>query len=1346
MGGAARRARPAPAPPAPALLALEGEPRRDESRHDASGKAAGVETDTAVFRDLLDLMPDGIIVHVPGGEILFANTAAAEMMGVPHPGELLGRLVPDFHSAETREEITRMLGDLDASGLPSARREVQFHRVDGSKTTIETASLPIVYQGMQARLSVARDISEHMRVEEELRESEERFKAFMDYSPVVAFIKDDEHRYLYGNLAKTKFFGMDPDNPAGYDETESMPPEAVRKIQEDDKAVLESGNPLETFEKVPTVDGGLRSFWVYKFPFRGRHGRRLLGGIMVDLTDREKAEETNRLIQEKLRQSVDRFELIARATNDAVWEYHPASGETWWNERLLQLFGDGSPGMKPSLEAWSGRIHPDDKDRVMDSFRKISQGGADTWVREYRYLRSDGGVGHIYERGYVRRGEGGAPEAMLGAMLDITELKRAEAALRENEARLRLLLDQIPALLWSTDAEQRLTSLTGAGLGPLGLKPEELQGRPVSDLAPSAGSHALAGEAHARALGGASMTYHAEWMARVYECHVEPLRSREGAITGTVGFALDITEKRGAEQALRESEERYRRLVELSPDVITVLVDGRVEFANQAALEFLGMDHFGEILGRPALEFFHPDSRQRVLERQVILNAGAAVPPLELKFLRKNGTMVEAESRASPFQFRGKRAALVVIRDITERKRAEAALRGSEEHYRLLFRSNPQPMWVFDMETLRFLDVNDAAQAQYGFSRGEFLAMTIKEIRPPEDIPFLMQKGGKLVMDRESRGVWRHRKKDGALIQVEVLAHRIEFAGRPAAIVLANDITEKIQALDKLRHSEERYRTLAKVSPVGLFRTDLRGMYTYVNERCCLITGFTPEQNEGYGWVRSLHPDDRERVLQEWGKAVALGQPFQSEYRLLGPEGVATWVLGKALPDRGPEGNIIGFVGTLTDITERKQAETLLAGQKRTLGMVASGWPMHEVFEGLVQYVERESAGAAGCLMLIEPDGTRLSCRSAPSLMVSLRKALEGLPLGPRGGAPGAAAEARERVTVADLSGDGQWEWARAEVLDNGFRACTAVPILGSNDQALGAFAFFYHAAGEPPAYDLKLMETAADLAGITIERRRQEDVSRKNRELSEENRRILEASRMKNEFLASMSHELRTPLNAIIGFSQLLIDGRVGSLTHKQEEYLGDILDGGMHLLRLINDVLDLAKIESGKMHLHLEPFPVTQAIREVCDILLPMAMEKAVTLRIAAELEPDLAMLDGQKFKQVLYNLVSNAIKFSLQGGEVIVAAERGENDLGAVGLLLAVTDHGIGIKPEDLGRLFQEFQQLDTGAARHYPGSGLGLVITKKLVELHRGTVGVESAPGQGSVFTAFFPEPDPKPGKE
>jgi PAS domain S-box-containing protein len=230
----------------------------------------------------------------------------------------------------------------------------------------------------------------------------------------------------------------------------------------------------------------------------------------------------------------------------------------------------------------------------------------------------------------------------------------------------------------------------------------------------------------------------------------------------------------------------------------------------------------------------------------------------------------------------------------------------------------------------------------------------------------------------------------------------------------------------------------------------------------------------------------------------------------------------------------------------------------------------------------------------------------------------------------------------------------------------------------------------------------------------------------------LQEANRLKSEFLAKMSHELRTPLNGIIGFSEFLIDEKPGPINGKQKEYLTDVLNSGRHLLQLINDVLDLSKVEAGRMEVTPETFQLKDAIDEVCSVLSPMVRQKNLTLRKNISPPGQAVTLDLQKFKQVLYNLLSNAVKFTGEGGkvEVIVTARD-------AAVQLQVADTGIGINPQDLGKLFVEFQQLDSSVARRYHGTGLGLALTRKIVEFQRGSVQVKSAPGKGSVFTVVLP---------
>jgi PAS domain S-box-containing protein len=231
----------------------------------------------------------------------------------------------------------------------------------------------------------------------------------------------------------------------------------------------------------------------------------------------------------------------------------------------------------------------------------------------------------------------------------------------------------------------------------------------------------------------------------------------------------------------------------------------------------------------------------------------------------------------------------------------------------------------------------------------------------------------------------------------------------------------------------------------------------------------------------------------------------------------------------------------------------------------------------------------------------------------------------------------------------------------------------------------------------------------------------------------LQEANRLKSEFLANMSHELRTPLNGILGFSELLFDDRFGPLTAKQREYVGDINDCGQHLLQLINDVLDLSKVEAGRMEVHAEPFSPDVAIASVYTVVGPLARRKQVRLHPPLESGIAQVTLDPQKFKQVLLNLLSNAIKFTDPGGHVRLVLE----PEGAAQVRIAVEDTGIGIAEADIPRLFEVFSQLDSSPARRHEGSGLGLALTRKLVELMDGHIAVRSSLGAGSTFTVTLP---------
>lgn len=292
----------------------------------------------------------------------------------------------------------------------------------------------------------------------------------------------------------------------------------------------------------------------------------------------------------------------------------------------------------------------------------------------------------------------------------------------------------------------------------------------------------------------------------------------------------------------------------------------------------------------------------------------------------------------------------------------------------------------------------------------------------------------------------------------------------------------------------------------------------------------------------------------------------------------------------------------------------------------------------------------------------------------------------------------------------------------------------------------FYRKNGDrlPVVLGMVLLDGPNTMVGFVLDRTAQKTAEEKirdytlalegaNRELALAKQQAEQTSQFKSSFLANMSHELRTPLNSIIGFAELLYDGHVQPDMPEHHEFLGDILTSGRHLLQLINDVLDLSKVEAGKLEFHPEQVELSRLIGEVLTVLRPLASRKQI--RVETALDPQLkeVFLDAARLKQVLYNYLSNAIKFTPTNGRILVRTQTE----GVSEFRLTVEDTGVGIAPEDVGRLFTEFEQLDAGTAKKHGGTGLGLALTKRLVESQGGSIGVTSVLGEGSSFRATLP---------
>jgi signal transduction histidine kinase len=328
--------------------------------------------------------------------------------------------------------------------------------------------------------------------------------------------------------------------------------------------------------------------------------------------------------------------------------------------------------------------------------------------------------------------------------------------------------------------------------------------------------------------------------------------------------------------------------------------------------------------------------------------------------------------------------------------------------------------------------------------------------------------------------------------------------------------------------------------------------------------------------------------------------------------------------------------------------------------------------------------------------------------------------------------------------------------LDYTMRTVAIVP-LRSAGLVIGTVSVYNRRDGRPFSdHDLQILETLGDQVVVGLDRASVLEESRRNeRALAAKNTELLRANRLKSEFLANMSHELRTPLNAIIGFSDLILSEGVGEVTPQQREFLEAVLRNGRHLLELINGILDLSKIEAGRMSLSLAPTDLREAITGAVADTASLRTAKKQDVWLELDDRPLNVVADGVRVRQVLFNLLSNASKFTGEGGTIILSALSTRAPLAAPAdragdqrklvtkdvVWVSVADTGIGIAPHEMSLLFQEFSQVDSSASRQAQGTGLGLALSKKLVEMHGGTIGAESLPGRGSTFWFILPAEGP-----
>jgi PAS domain S-box-containing protein len=631
------------------------------------------------------------------------------------------------------------------------------------------------------------------------------------------------------------------------------------------------------------------------------------------------------------------------------------------------------------------------------------------------------------------------------------------------------------------------------------------------------------------------------------------------------------------------------------------------------------------------------------------------------------------------------------IRDVSQMVAQQEILAASESRFRRIAESAPVGVFRADHRGL-LTYINSAWASKAGMSADEMLGngwmKAITDLSAFAGQPAWTDfKPGEI-----RRRTVGFRTVDGSDLFMEIVTSaEFDSTGNLLGFVgVAVDITRQKIANEQLADSERRFHALASLSPAGIFRTDIHGDYKYVNSAWMSLAGQEESAWEEKGWIDAIHSEDRQDIMAKWSGAVAVAGEFRSEFRFRRMDGSIAWVDALARPETDDAGNVVGFVGVVIDITERRQALEELARRDKELSLLAVN-ATDGIFRLSLDGICKYASPSAHNLLSVPADsliGANLITGFHPDERVDVEAAFEALRAGTCDDI--LVAYRSERIGCP-----GQYIWLEAN--------CGLVR----------------NAAHEP-------LEIIASIRNISV-RKALEDALHIARNRAEA------AVEARSAFMANMSHEIRTPMNGVLGFTDVLL---AGELTEKQRRQVEMIAESGRAMLRLLNDILDMSKIEAGQMTYAPSDVDLHHVLNSVTRMLQPSAEAKEIELDIfVAPTLPQQIVTDPLRFRQILLNLLSNAIKFT-DHGQVHITAHRHEDD-GRSCLQVSIKDSGIGMAADRLEAIFAPFMQAEIDTSQRFGGTGLGLSISQELARLLGGKISVVSEEGVGTTFTLTLP---------
>jgi two-component system, sensor histidine kinase and response regulator len=1186
-------------------------------------------------------------------------------------------------------------------------------------------------------LGTATDITTWKRASQAPRESERRMLLAMDSVGDGVWDWDmSRDRVYYSPRWKALLGYADEEIGETLDEWRRlMLPEDGERTMAAVQRHIKTGAPFEVEFRALCKDGSVK--WLLgrgKVTARDQAGSPLrMIGTNTDISERKQAEQA-------LQWKTAFLEAQVRSSLDGILVVDNHGRKILQNERMTQL--------------WQipDEIANDENDEAQVAFAANQTRHPDQVLAKVRYLYAHPDEvshdeielvnGTVLERySSPVRGPEGTHYGRIWTFHDITERKRVEETMRSSRQMLQTVLDHFPGVVFWKDRHSTYAGCNRAFALAAGLsEPEQIVGKTdfILPWANTEAAHYVADDRQVMEQGIAKLgiietQLKANGQTSWFDTNKVPLRSQNGEVIGVLGTSIDVTERKLAEEELRRHRDNLEELVAertaelgLSQRLIQSVIDecpaivfvkdlqGRFVLTNRAYERFFELPR-GAALGKTDFEIMPRDAAARVRAIDADVMASKSVREVEEEVPGPNGLHVFMSTKFPLIDDAGAAHSLCGIAvDITDRHEAEARAQKAMEQLRTLWDRSPDGYLFITHEGI--VDANEAAAKLYGVpSKEDLIGCSLSDptITPPtqpggHDSMELGARIREFVLDRLVAGVkaplpeglpmhieddavhvqWQHLRGGKVPFFAKLVMQGIRLRSRDGMLSIVRDVTQRKLAEESLKESEAFNRLLFQGSHRAMVVYDPAGAgFIDFNEAAIKVYGFSRREEvlgktpmDVSAPVQYDGTDSRIAIARHDHNALTRGNEV-FEWRHQRPNGEIWDAMVHLMVFNYRGRQLLEF--TLDDITERRRAEAALHESEERLSLAIEGGDL-----ATWQYFMKTD--------VLTGSERSFSMFGAPkNAPISLRAFFNQIHSDDRERVATAAEEARQ---TGRLSAEYRVKWPD-----------------GSLHWLASRGRMFYDSDGSP----LHVSGTTQDITRLV---QAQEELKRAKLAADA-------ASAAKSQFLANMSHEIRTPMNAILGMSHLALKG---SADPQQRDYLGKIRGAGQHLLSVINDILDISKIEAGKLTIERSHFALSQLMDDVANVIGERAGAKG--LPVAFDIAPEASVeLIGDRLRlgQILINYVTNAIKFT-EHGEVSVSVSVAERRVHDLLLRFAVKDTGIGLDEEQIGQIFQAFQQGDSSTTRRYGGTGLGLAICKSLVQMMGGEVGVESEPGTGSTF--------------